>query len=62
MYIGRIGTGYSAAVAGKLLRTLDKLTGEVSPFSGQNAVLIECAITLLLVVRLEMVICVGGGA
>lgn len=34
VYVGRIGTGYSAAVASKLLPTLSKLTRETSPFSG----------------------------
>ena len=37
VYVGRIGTGFSAAVAGKLLPTLKKLTRKVSPFHGQNA-------------------------
>lgn len=37
VYVGRIGTGYSAAVAAKLLPTLDKLTREKSPFGGANA-------------------------
>ena len=37
MYVGRIGTGYGAQVAGKLLPTLQKLTRENSPFGGQNA-------------------------
>jgi bifunctional non-homologous end joining protein LigD len=37
VYVGRIGTGYSAAVASKLLPTLEKLTREVSPFGGKNA-------------------------
>jgi bifunctional non-homologous end joining protein LigD len=36
-YIGRIGTGYGAAVAGKLLPTLKEHTTEVSPFSGKDA-------------------------
>jgi bifunctional non-homologous end joining protein LigD len=36
VYVGRIGTGYSAAVAGKLLPTLEKLTREASPFAGEN--------------------------
>jgi bifunctional non-homologous end joining protein LigD len=36
-YVGRIGTGYGAAVAGKLLPTLQKHTTEVSPFSGKHA-------------------------
>jgi bifunctional non-homologous end joining protein LigD len=37
VYVGRIGTGYSAAVAGKLLPTLEKLTREASPFAGANS-------------------------
>jgi bifunctional non-homologous end joining protein LigD len=37
VYIGRIGTGYGAAVASKLLPTLEKLTRETSPFGGANA-------------------------
>ena len=36
-YVGRIGTGYGAKVAGQLLPTLKKLTSEVSPFSGEDA-------------------------
>ena len=37
VYVGRIGTGYGAAVAAKLLPTLEKLTRETSPFGGTNA-------------------------
>jgi bifunctional non-homologous end joining protein LigD len=37
VYVGRIGTGYGAAVAAKLLPTLNKLTREASPFGGMNA-------------------------
>ncbi|MDP9088215.1 MAG: DNA ligase D [Pseudomonadota bacterium] len=37
VYVGRIGTGFGAAVAGKLLPALEKLTREVSPFGGKNA-------------------------
>jgi bifunctional non-homologous end joining protein LigD len=37
VYVGRIGTGYSAAVASKLLPTLEKLSRESSPFGGANA-------------------------
>ncbi len=37
VYVGRIGTGYSSEVAGKLLPTLQKLTRETSPFGGENA-------------------------
>ena len=37
VYVGRIGTGYGAAVASKLLPTLKKLTRETSPFGGANA-------------------------
>jgi bifunctional non-homologous end joining protein LigD len=37
VYVGRIGTGYGAAVAAKLLPTLKKLTTAVSPFGGENA-------------------------
>ncbi|MDP8985770.1 MAG: DNA ligase D [Pseudomonadota bacterium] len=37
VYVGRIGTGYGAAVAAKLLPTLKKLTRETSPFGGANA-------------------------
>jgi len=37
VYVGRIGTGYGAQVAGKLLPTLQKLTRKNSPFGGQNA-------------------------
>jgi bifunctional non-homologous end joining protein LigD len=37
VYVGRIGTGYGAAVATKLLPTLEKLTRETSPFGGANA-------------------------
>jgi bifunctional non-homologous end joining protein LigD len=36
-YVGRIGTGYSEAVARKVLPTLKKHTTEVSPFSGKDA-------------------------
>jgi bifunctional non-homologous end joining protein LigD len=36
-YVGRIGTGYGAAVAAKLLPTLKKLTQRSSPFVGVNA-------------------------
>ena len=36
-YVGRIGTGYGAAVASKLLPTLQKLTRKASPFSGINS-------------------------
>ena len=37
IYVGRIGTGYSADVASKMLPTLQKLTTETSPFEGANA-------------------------
>jgi bifunctional non-homologous end joining protein LigD len=37
VYVGRIGTGYAADVASKLLPTLKKLTRETSPFGGANA-------------------------
>jgi bifunctional non-homologous end joining protein LigD len=37
VYVGRIGTGYGAAVASKLLPTLKKLTRVASPFGGNNA-------------------------
>ena len=37
VYVGRIGTGYGAAVAGKLLPMLEKLTRDASPFGGINA-------------------------
>jgi bifunctional non-homologous end joining protein LigD len=37
VYVGRIGTGYGAEVASKLLPTLQKLTRETSPFGGANA-------------------------
>jgi len=37
VYVGRIGTGYGASVAAKLLPTLQKLTRETSPFAGDNA-------------------------
>jgi len=37
VYVGRIGTGYGAAVAAKLLPTLQKLTQDQSPFGGSNA-------------------------
>jgi bifunctional non-homologous end joining protein LigD len=37
VYVGRIGTGYSAAVAAKLLPTLKKMTRDGSPFGGANA-------------------------
>jgi bifunctional non-homologous end joining protein LigD len=36
-YVGRIGTGYGEAVAGKLLPALKALTTDVSPFSGKDA-------------------------
>jgi bifunctional non-homologous end joining protein LigD len=36
VYVGRIGTGYGAAVGAKLVPTLEKLTREVSPFGGAN--------------------------
>ena len=41
VYVGRIGTGYAADVASKLLPTLQKLTVETSPFGGANAPRIE---------------------
>jgi bifunctional non-homologous end joining protein LigD len=37
VYAGRIGTGYGAAAAAKLLPTLKKLTRRASPFGGTNA-------------------------
>jgi bifunctional non-homologous end joining protein LigD len=37
VYVGRIGTGYGAAVAAKLLPTLKKMTRTKSPFGGANA-------------------------
>ena len=37
VYVGRIGTGYGAAVAAKLLPILQKATSEVNPFGGANA-------------------------
>jgi len=37
VYVGRIGTGYGASVAAKLLPTLEKLTRATSPFGGANA-------------------------
>jgi bifunctional non-homologous end joining protein LigD len=37
VYVGRIGTGYGAAVASKLLPTLEKLTRQKSPFGGVDA-------------------------
>jgi bifunctional non-homologous end joining protein LigD len=37
VYVGRIGTGYGAAVAARLLPTLKKLTQKVNPFGGANA-------------------------
>jgi bifunctional non-homologous end joining protein LigD len=37
VYVGRIGTGYGAAVASRLLPTLEKLTRATSPFGGANA-------------------------
>ena len=37
VYVGRIGTGYPAAVARKLLPTLRRLTRKSSPFGGANA-------------------------
>ncbi len=37
VYVGRIGTGYSATVAAKLLPTLKKMTRDNSPFGGANA-------------------------
>jgi bifunctional non-homologous end joining protein LigD len=37
VYVGRIGTGYGAAVARKLIPTLQKLTRERSPFAGADA-------------------------
>jgi bifunctional non-homologous end joining protein LigD len=36
-YVGRIGTGYGAKVASKILPELEKHTTEVSPFEGENA-------------------------
>jgi bifunctional non-homologous end joining protein LigD len=36
-YVGRIGTGYSEAVARKILPTLEEHTTDVSPFSGKDA-------------------------
>lgn len=37
VYVGRIGTGFGAAVTAKLLPTLHKLTRDRSPFGGANA-------------------------
>jgi bifunctional non-homologous end joining protein LigD len=37
VYVGRIGTGYSASVASKLLPTLEKMSRATSPFGGSNA-------------------------
>jgi bifunctional non-homologous end joining protein LigD len=37
VYVGRIGTGYGAAIASKLLPTLEALTRQTSPFGGANA-------------------------
>ncbi len=37
VYVGRIGTGYGAEVASKLLPVLRKLTRDTSPFGGANA-------------------------
>jgi bifunctional non-homologous end joining protein LigD len=37
VYVGRIGTGYGAEVAAKLLPTLQKMTRETNPFRGANA-------------------------
>lgn len=37
VYVGRIGTGYGAAVAAKLLPILQKSTRQTSPFGGANA-------------------------
>lgn len=37
VYVGRIGTGYSATVAAKLLPSLRKFTRKQSPFGGANA-------------------------
>jgi len=37
VYVGRIGTGYGATVASKLLPALEKLTRASSPFGGSNA-------------------------
>jgi hypothetical protein len=37
VYVGRIGTGYGAAIASKLLPTLEALTRKTSPFAGANA-------------------------
>ena len=36
VYVGRIGTGFSAAVGAKLLPALEKLTRAVNPFGGAN--------------------------
>ena len=37
IYVGRIGTGFGATVAGKLLPTLKNLTREANPFGGKNS-------------------------
>jgi bifunctional non-homologous end joining protein LigD len=37
VYVGRIGTGYSAAVVSKLQPILEKLSRESNPFGGANA-------------------------
>jgi bifunctional non-homologous end joining protein LigD len=37
LYVGRIGTGYGAAVAAKLLPILKKHTGQKNPFCGNTA-------------------------
>jgi bifunctional non-homologous end joining protein LigD len=37
IYVGRVGTGYSADKVGRLLPRLKELTTDKSPFTGQNA-------------------------
>jgi bifunctional non-homologous end joining protein LigD len=37
VYVGRIGTGFGAEVASKLLPALQRMTREASPFGGANA-------------------------
>jgi bifunctional non-homologous end joining protein LigD len=64
VYVGRIGTGYGASVAAKLLPKLEKLTRETSPFTGENAPAKEKGIRWLkptLVAEIEFAGWTGSG-
>ena len=64
VYVGRIGTGYGADVAAKLLPVLKKHTQKGSPFGGANAPKLEKNVRWLtpsLVAEIEFAGWTGGG-